>query len=179
MKRGPDELYLVTRFLKLTQKLQLWVRPGWCSKKGMPSLVKVSINVSLSVQRLKISCLSFCDAVLTFPNAPFSSRGSIMESCTAVDQPNEDREATEKGVTPILTGSYTNKLSLGLILVQQSLDTVVFVNYLEMQVEWTIKFLNHMALNSETKLGVPCMKKVLRFYLLVTDTDAESLMKER
>ncbi|KAK7379462.1 hypothetical protein VNO80_04923 [Phaseolus coccineus] len=147
MKMGPDELYLVTRFLKLTQKLQLWVRPGWCSKN-----------------------------VLTFLNAPFSSGGSIMDSCTAVDQPNEDRE---KGVTLILTGSYTNKLSLGLILILQSLDTVVFVNYLEMQVAWTIKFLNHMALNSETKLGVPSMKKVLRFYILVTDTDAESLMKER
>lgn len=61
------------------------------------------MNVSLSVQRLKISCLSFCDAVLTFVNAPFSSSGSIMDSFTAVDQPKKDREATEKGLTLILT----------------------------------------------------------------------------
>jgi len=53
------------------------------------------------------------------------------------------------------------------------------MNYLEMQVAWTIKFVNHMALNSETKLGFPCMKKVLGFYTLVTDTDAESFLKER
>ncbi|WVZ05021.1 hypothetical protein V8G54_018367 [Vigna mungo] len=71
---GPPSNYLVTRFLKLSQKLQLWVRPGWCSKN-----------------------------VLTFVNAPFSSSGSIMDSCTAVDQPKKDREATEKGVILILT----------------------------------------------------------------------------
>jgi len=55
------------------------------------------MSVSLSVQRLKISCLSFCDAVLTFVNAPFSSSsGSIMDSCTAVDQPKKDREKQQK-----------------------------------------------------------------------------------
>lgn len=64
-------------------------------------------------------------------------------------------------------GSYTNKLSLGLILNSAICE----------QVGWIIKFLNHMALTWETKLGVPCMKKVLGFYILVTDTEVECLMK--